>query len=892
MLNPNNITAVYLGWDKPIIWSLVDWLKSQSSSFDYSEFILIVPSKRAQSRISELLVLDANSKKRGIIAPKFYSSISSCLNDHLSTKDKSPISITESLIAWEECISQYKEIEDSTNLIPAEHLGTYLEKLRKDLLSYNLKISDILEKAQEFLSDPQIQLCEQLSILDEIYEDTLNKYGFYDNHNEVEFTPPPLKYVLVGFHAVSPLEAGLIDKFNLDTYNIIGAPNSEVESFLDDGSLNSTIWEKMVSPIHIHVVANPFIEIESINEILTKSDTKDLSLSILEETLIGPLQASLISNDLNALPLGSKPFTNSLWGSWLLALIGLNIEGTENVRTFFEHPLTTKAIDLGNIANNSLDILALLDRLLNYSALEVESLDDLFHILGTEQSILLKDLLKCTLPKLDNKGTLGQYSSELIERLPHFLNTLDSIEEEGEILTLVKELSDLNESPLKDHILELKTFHKILRDRFINIDSTFQVEDSIPIIGWQETYLDDASNIIVSDCIEGKLPSYPPQDPIITEQIRTTLGMPVRSYYNARDMFILYYLVNSKEKTLFIAPQESTSGDQNKLSKLVLSGLNDKRFIKTLNTFYGAKSSSQTNFKQNKLNKPKPLPSPPTGPYKEFPLESKTLSATQIRDYITCPYSFYLRHILKMNLHNYQLEELPPNILGNILHDVFSKVGRQIINNVPGSKKELLTFANHELDKLIYPYLKNEEKGQIFALQHSYLKTKLEAYVEFESQSLEEQPHKILTELNAKNFLGLNLPNGETIEVVGRIDRIEILADRCKIIDFKTGDTPLKFSKCLKNEIWLDPQLPLYGLYAKASIPEADGKIIELHLINFSKTQESTHETHLLSSQDLDSAISISEAVAIAILNAEFEPTQNVNPRLLRRLAGDIGGLF
>ena len=224
----NCIEPVFLGWDKPILWSLIDWLKTQASNpYDYSEFILIVPSKRAQARISELLILDTKSSGSSIISPKLYSNLSSCLQDYLAHPDKAPISITEALIAWEETIRSYEEREIANKLISAEHLATYLEQLRKDLLSHNLKISDISSKARDLLSESQAQLCNELNVLNTIYEETITQHNFYDDPRDISFSPPDLKYIFVGFHYISPLENYLISKFKLDSVNIIGAPSSE-----------------------------------------------------------------------------------------------------------------------------------------------------------------------------------------------------------------------------------------------------------------------------------------------------------------------------------------------------------------------------------------------------------------------------------------------------------------------------------------------------------------------------------------------------------------------------------------------------------------------------------------------------------------------------------------
>ncbi len=149
-LDSTLIKRVFLGWDKPLLWSLVEWLKSETnSSFNYSAYTIICPSKRAQKRIAELLSGDGRLEKRSILAPKLYSSLTQALSNFTSSNAKSSISITEALIAWDESVKKHNEetpqTSDDKSPLIGPQLVTYLEKLRKELISHNLCIKDIRE---------------------------------------------------------------------------------------------------------------------------------------------------------------------------------------------------------------------------------------------------------------------------------------------------------------------------------------------------------------------------------------------------------------------------------------------------------------------------------------------------------------------------------------------------------------------------------------------------------------------------------------------------------------------------------------------------------------------------------------------------------------------------
>src|SRR5690606_25662206 len=65
------------------------------------------------------------------------------------------------------------------------------------------------------------------------------------------------------------------------------------------------------------------------------------------------------------------------------------------------------------------------------------------------------------------------------------------------------------------------------------------------------------------------------------------------------------------------------------------------------------------------IPRPRPLPEPKC-----------ILSVTSFRDYLLCPYRYYLRHVLRLGGIDDDVEELPGNVFGTLLHDVLADFGR------------------------------------------------------------------------------------------------------------------------------------------------------------------------------------------------------------------------
>jgi CRISPR/Cas system-associated exonuclease Cas4 (RecB family) len=172
----------------------------------------------------------------------------------------------------------------------------------------------------------------------------------------------------------------------------------------------------------------------------------------------------------------------------------------------------------------------------------------------------------------------------------------------------------------------------------------------------------------------------------------------------------------------------------------------------------------------------------------------KTLSPSALSSYISCPLKFYFSKILKLESDESVVEELPLNLLGNIIHKVMEELYSPLTNRkVTEQDMETLCRDTKRIESLIDKHFAVEfykrdslpndfnENGKLLVTRdviRKYVKGILNCdknNPEFTPLALEE---KIVTSI----FIG-NL----TVGLGGIIDRVDKKNNIIRIVDYKTG---------------------------------------------------------------------------------------------------------
>ena len=381
-------------------------------------------------------------------------------------------------------------------------------------------------------------------------------------------------------------------------------------------------------------------------------------------------------------------------------------------------------------------------------------------------------------------------AAELLEDLSNFCYQLKFREIDDilyENVSLFETTFKILKNHMKDYDFEISIDAlEVLMNQLVNSENLdFQGEplEGLQFMGLLETRLLDFENIILLSVNEGKLPLGNTQNTYLPFDVRRNFGLntflendSIYAYHfyrllqNSKNIYLLYNAlgsgVNTGEKSRFITQMEMES--PHKIEHIVIENTSEPILQEPI-------IIEKTEKVLEKLKKWK-----------------GRISASHLISYLYNPIDFYLNNILKARETEEIEEELSQRNYGNLVHYALDKLyegkkGKILkASDIEDLKPEIDSAINSAITKLKHqPEL--YERGMNYI--HKSMATKVVEHIldydlglikagnSLEIISLEEG-------INAEFSLG---ENGEKINFVGYIDRIDRLNGVLRVIDFKTA---------------------------------------------------------------------------------------------------------
>lgn len=192
-------------------------------------------------------------------------------------------------------------------------------------------------------------------------------------------------------------------------------------------------------------------------------------------------------------------------------------------------------------------------------------------------------------------------------------------------------------------------------------------------------------------------------------------------------------------------------------------------------------------------------------------INNLSLSYTTLNEYLTCPFKYYLKNILKLNSKKDDYKQF----IGTLYHEILSNINDDTYD------------INKEYDNVVNSHIWSSK--ELFFIKK--LKTNLQDVIQIlEQESHHQKLNKFITEKE------IRLKEND-YEFVGKIDKIKYLKEDdysiIEIVDYKTGKSDFKMSYI---NLGFDLQLPIYlylikkssifenpiigGIYLQSIIPE------------------------------------------------------------------------
>ncbi len=192
------------------------------------------------------------------------------------------------------------------------------------------------------------------------------------------------------------------------------------------------------------------------------------------------------------------------------------------------------------------------------------------------------------------------------------------------------------------------------------------------------------------------------------------------------------------------------------------------------------------------------------------------MRVTEFRDYLACPYRYYLRHRLRLAAAGDDAEELDGLAFGSLAHEVFKAFGS---GSAAGSTdaEEIAAQLGASLDRLVRRQFGDDPLPAVL-VQVEQLRGRLAAFARWQARWAAEGWRIEHVEIGEDRANAKLMVDGREMGIRGRIDRIDHHPGRGQwvIFDYKTSDAANSPDETHRDgDRWVDLQLPLYRHLAR-----------------------------------------------------------------------------
>ncbi len=372
--------------------------------------------------------------------------------------------------------------------------------------------------------------------------------------------------------------------------------------------------------------------------------------------------------------------------------------------------------------------------------------------------------------------------------------------------------------------VEQITLRRLLRSLMAGTNIPFHGEPAtgIQIMGVLETRCLDFSHMLVLNLEEGKLPKTVHENSLIPATLREAFGLTTIRHKVAVYAYYFYRLIQRTEHLTCIYNENTTGATRHEIS----------RFLRQLQAETDLPIRHLRIATEPHISGERELKAKKTAEVMEF-LHARyvcgngeegrpqTLSPTAINTYINCPLRFYYRYVAHLQVQeDPEDRELLP-LLGTIFHDTAELIYRRIMAR-SGSREILHEHLNPYVAQpqlfiaplldilfdahLFHPIDNDAERArriqEILASGHTpkneyygeqiiYYNVLLKYLTNLLRFDLGHTPFRMEgMEVDRTVELTIDTSSGPlTLRTGGRVDRIDIMDGKCRIVDYKTGNS-------------------------------------------------------------------------------------------------------
>ncbi len=841
----------FLGWDLPLCTRVSQWLWQHQCEpiADFSQWQIFVPTAESGRILRRALTESMPKGHRAFLSP----SIQTPAQFFQSTLAGKPVlSKLEQELAWAQIlrIAPPSIIETLFKQAPENDAEKrhWARKCAKEIISIR---SLLAEADHDFQSVCQVAKVEKnrwalLSKLEAAYLEFIAKLEKSDPdngwrelfRNSAEF-PGISHWVFAGIPDPIPLLLHGIQqhpKILAKTTVLIGAPQDEQSNFDRWGRPLASHWTKTEIPEELlrgnRITTRDASEtILALDQLITptaspeKLWTVGCSDSTLEKDILHLGESRKIAfHQPKGLSLGTGewPGLIKVWREWQLQ------DSSNQVVRLMSFPAIIRGY-FPDIGERSLQLRRGLDNFLNKHL--PSTLNQILSIPTPEQG-WIPQLVR----ELDRDRKAIRESGDFSESFYRWIEKLlgdRELDRSGDLLeiaaleTMQEWLSHWESSALtKDATAE---------EALASLEDTLnrtpcyppKTEPCIDIAGWLELLWDPKPFLCFAHFNEGMVPESVVGDAYLPESMRLQVGLGNNEDRFARDAYIFRLILEQRRdagKTHWIVGSQDNEGNSLKPSRLLFlckdKGL-PNRVLESIHP----------------TTEPAPLP-PKSKLWQLNPdyvelVEKESISVTEFRQYLTCPFRYFLRYRLKMEPHEESIGELDARAFGNLAHEVLFQLQANPEFAEIADTEKLKLATTQCLDSQIYK-LYGSDLSLPIMLQRENLLGRLHTANEQIIEARRDGWKSVLAEWKFhKEHPGIKIGQWPLHGIIDLVERHEG-SGMYRITDYKTSEKPTPPEKAHLHKLspaaqaksdwiasanfhymgkphrWIDLQLPLY----------------------------------------------------------------------------------
>ena len=928
----------FLGWDAPLLLTTTDYLFQEYSSnlhFDGSRLLCVLPTQHSANRMRELLQETASGRGIDWTPPEILTVGE--LPERLYQSPEQPALEFEQTLAWanvlqstpsEQLLALVPTLPHSTDgahstdgdensIEPWLELASTIRRLQADLSINKLTFNDVADTCEGDAEVARWKLLDQMSTR---YERSLD---------EIDLVDPDIarrqamardaigcqrEIVLVGTTDLNDLLASMLRICSTKVTVLIAAPTSHADWFDEMGCVRTQCWLDHELPLS----DEQLIAAGDLSDVATTAaacvnvyDCSDLSivLGTTDTSHVGPVEMELHGLGKSTHRQIGWTVSSTSFGKLLRFVARHTRRQTwQTLAALVRHGIVAQQITQALEAEDESEWLSQLDGLMsNHYPTSIDSQLTKVALENYPLAIQVKQWCQQWLePFTESSQPLSRWSEVMRQWMPSSdaeppsddpaaIRTLRAVQRSD---ALLQRFSDLNDR--LDPIVSAEVAIEMLRGRLADLRVVLEQEpDQIPILGWLDLALDTSQAMVVMGLNHPYVPSATTSDPFLPGALRTKLKMADNERRYARDVYAMHLMLSTRSHIHFIVGKKAGDGSPTPPSRLIAAADKEdsarrirKLFDKTRTPDIFPHENRMVHQwdkgpKQTELSIPDLFLTTQQDPYANRfgsgPSSGSgvtTMSVTAFRDYMMCPYRFYLRHVLKMKPLDDERNELAANQFGDLIHGAVETYGQCDAKSETDVKKiesALIEHLHNYADDHYGP-----EASTSVRLQIAQAERRLAAVARAQAERIAQGWVIHATEAVVSEKSGAVIEvNGGTMGIRGRFDRIDHHPEtgQWAILDYKThGHLPAK--KHLKKvdgvEKWIDLQLPLYRLMIPYLGIDAPPDEVQLGYFNVSeKDPETKINLAEFTAEQLDQAQQEIHRCVTGVLAEDFQPAEN-----------------